>query len=145
MEQKEIGTKEKLKKVCLEEVSRCSRMSEDTPLMIVELAVKLQYHGMTEYSDQILCGTAETIIGLEGEVKSYMREYEAMSGELPPKEEPISFSDFLQECKRIRERTSSGSSITMPAMVKTKALDPMLGRAAWHASNFPWCSRYSLE
>eukprot|EP00957_Ditylum_brightwellii_P062679 4757355-Ditylum_brightwellii.AAC.1 len=137
MEQNEIRAKEELKRACMEEVIRLSRMSEDTPPMMGELAFKLQHHGMAEYLNQILWGTAEPIIGEEGKVKSYLRECKAISGKLPPKVEPILFSDFLQECKRIRERTSSGPSITMPAMVKIKALDLMLGRTTCHASNFP--------
>eukprot|EP00957_Ditylum_brightwellii_P090357 6880895-Ditylum_brightwellii.AAC.1 len=58
MHHKEINKKDDLKEGCMREVSNRSRMSETTPPMTYPLVDKLQYHGMIEYSDQVILGTA---------------------------------------------------------------------------------------
>eukprot|EP00957_Ditylum_brightwellii_P177750 13539607-Ditylum_brightwellii.AAC.1 len=105
----------------------------------------LQYHSMTNYTDEILRGTASSIPGVDLATQAFLDKCKLVTGDIPSQAKPKSFLSFLKECQRLRERTSSGPSIVTPAMVKTEALDPVLGVSAWHASNFLWVTGYASK
>eukprot|EP00957_Ditylum_brightwellii_P116243 8866967-Ditylum_brightwellii.AAC.1 len=127
----------------MREVSNKIRMWEKTLPMTYPLVDKLQHHGITEYSDQVILDTSSEVEGIEAATQALLNECNTVNSELPKEVELIPFAEFLCECKRLRERIASSPSTITPAMVKTEAEDLILGRTAWHFSNFIWCSGHS--
>eukprot|EP00957_Ditylum_brightwellii_P007008 530372-Ditylum_brightwellii.AAC.2 len=140
MERIEVCTKEALEFACMIEVGNRSRMSESTPPMTEPLVSLLQYHGMTEFTDNILQGTAHLVDGIETATQLLLDECTALLNDIPPVAELLSYETYLQEIATLRERTSSGPSLVYPAMIKTEAKDFILSRVAWLSSNIPWIS-----
>ena len=127
----------------MDEVEKRSRMSQESPPMTMPLVEHLQYHGMTDFSNEVLMGRPPQVEGIDEATQCYLDQLRAVDGHLPEPAKPFSFNQYLEEVQRLRERTSSGPSAVSPAMVKTEAKDDELGRIGWLASNFLWCSGYS--
>jgi hypothetical protein len=122
----EITEKSKLEEACMEEVGQRSRMSEDSPPMSHPLVDHLLYSGINTFSDDILLGKTQSFPEIDSYTEAYLKQLVSVSGYLPDKAEAIPFPEYIQEVKRLQEKTSSGPSDVTPAMIKTKALDPYL-------------------
>lgn len=131
--------------VCIKEVGRGSRMSKDTHPMKEPLVKHLHYHGMTDYANDILLGTATPLFDPDDPVQKLLDQLEAVNGGPPSEAKPIPFLEYLDEVKLVREKTSSGPSDVTPAMVKAEATDPELAHQNWMSSNYVWCSGYSPD
>eukprot|EP00957_Ditylum_brightwellii_P125373 9555430-Ditylum_brightwellii.AAC.1 len=68
----EVTGKGKLEKVCMEQVSQHSHMSEKSPSMQPPLVNLLQYHGMTPFTDDVLQGVAPPVEGVSEATQLYL-------------------------------------------------------------------------
>jgi hypothetical protein len=124
----------------LRTVAARSRMSEDRPTMIPPLVNLLQYDGMTPFASGVLNGTAEIPPEVDSYTQRLLRQCKApIAGSVKDdQQELFPLELYLEDCRRLRERTSSGPSDVTPAMIKTAALDPTLCLVDYHLAYVPW-------
>eukprot|EP00957_Ditylum_brightwellii_P047340 3596844-Ditylum_brightwellii.AAC.1 len=127
----------------MEEVDGRSRMSEESPPMNSPIIDLVGYTGVTDRADQILLGTSPNIPGIDKYNQLYIDQLRSVEGCLPESAKPVSFQQYHDEVKQLRERTSSSPSNVSPAMIKIELSNPILADVNWKASNFPWCTGYS--
>eukprot|EP00957_Ditylum_brightwellii_P171863 13083688-Ditylum_brightwellii.AAC.1 len=84
MERVEVRAKEALEFACMREVSSRSRVLETTPPMVEPLISRLQYHGMTEFTNKILQGTAASVESIEPATQLFLDNCKALSNDIPP-------------------------------------------------------------
>ena len=89
----------------IKEISRRSRLYEQSPPLTLPLVEDLVYDRKKEFGYQFLLG-----IEPEGEIgyvntKVLLRHLKSITGDLPDKAHPISMENYTKEVKRLREST----------------------------------------
>ena len=101
-------------------------MSENTLPNIAPLIDLLKYSVNNPIFQKPLLGTSLDLQSLCDHTKSFLKQLIEIKESLLPPITPVTQQEYMEEVKRIREATFSGTSGTTPEMVKTEALNPEL-------------------
>ena len=124
------------------EIGNRRRLSEKSPPILSPLVNKLGYNGMTDWGDYIIKGEYTGAEMGDSNTITFLKHLKLVAGYLLDPETPITIEDYIAEVNKLREYTSSGTSIITPAMVKTEALDQEFIDIVWRRFNSPWCIGY---
>eukprot|EP00957_Ditylum_brightwellii_P085224 6481110-Ditylum_brightwellii.AAC.1 len=85
----------------MDEVAKRSRLSEGSPPMVEPLVNLLQYSGTTAFTNQVLLGEAPQIEGVNEYTQLYLDQLVSINGLLPNDPQPIKFTDYISEVKKL--------------------------------------------
>eukprot|EP00957_Ditylum_brightwellii_P038519 2911275-Ditylum_brightwellii.AAC.1 len=135
----EAFSQPEVEEACMHKVEGQSRVSEKSPAIVTPLVHYLENSGVTDDTNKLLTGNIWKVPGIDEYTQAYLDQLWYVEGHAPEPATPILFPTYIGEVKRLRERTLSGPSNVIPAMVKTKAVDPYISMINWQASNFTLC------
>ena len=113
--------------------------------MTYPLVHTLTYNRMIEWGYNVILREEVDVSFTNTYTRKLLKHLNLITGSLHEKSPPISLEDYIKAVRRLRESTSSGSSIVTPYMVKTEVTYPELRELGWRRLNPPWCTCYSSK